>query len=57
MIALSDVERAAATIAPHVRRTPVLALSGLQQAFDVKAEIVAKLECLQSRAPSRRGAP
>ncbi len=47
MIVLSDVERAAEAIRPHVRRTPVLALTGLKQPFGVKADIVAKLECLQ----------
>ena len=47
MITLSDVRKAAAAIEPHVRQTPVLPLSGLQKAFDVKADIVAKLECLQ----------
>ncbi len=47
MITLADVEKAARALEPWVRHTPVLSLGGLQKPFEVKAEIVAKLECLQ----------
>ncbi|MDX6638071.1 MAG: threonine dehydratase [Solirubrobacterales bacterium] len=44
-IAIEDIERAAATVAPLVRRTPVLAAGELSRRFG--APVALKAECLQ----------
>ncbi|GGE04097.1 serine/threonine dehydratase [Aureimonas endophytica] len=46
MIALSDIEAAARRIAPHIRRTPLLAATALREPVST-AELFLKLECLQ----------
>jgi threonine dehydratase len=45
MISRTEIQDAGRRIAPHVRRTPVLALE--EKAFGIDARIFLKLECLQ----------
>ena len=47
MIDIAAIERAAKAVAPHVRHTPVMPLTGLQRPFAVDGTVIAKLECLQ----------
>lgn len=47
MISLADIENARDRIAPHVRRTPVIAASGLQAPITGVDELWLKLELLQ----------
>ena len=46
MITLDDIRAARARIAPHIRRTPTLRLSGLKQPLPSE-RVTLKLECLQ----------
>ncbi|MGH9567998.1 MAG: pyridoxal-phosphate dependent enzyme, partial [Candidatus Angelobacter sp.] len=45
MISRTEIQEAARRVAPHVRRTPSLALE--DGAFGIDAKIFLKLECLQ----------
>jgi threonine dehydratase len=47
MISLTDIENARDRIAPHVRRTPVIAASGLQASIPGVDDLWLKLELLQ----------
>ena len=47
MIDLADIENARNRIAPHVRRTPVVAFDRLHRPLDTGARLSLKLECLQ----------
>ena len=47
MITLDDVREAAARIAPHVRRTPLIAARCLKDDPCSDGELLLKLECLQ----------
>lgn len=44
---ISDIEAARERIAPHIRRTPVLALGQLQSPLARPTKVTLKLECLQ----------
>ena len=46
MITLDDIRAARMRIAPHIRRTPVIAASGLKDRLE-PARVTLKLECLQ----------
>ena len=46
-ITVDDIEAARRRIAPHARRTPVIALDQLQSALARPARVTLKLECLQ----------
>jgi len=47
MIDLEDIRAAEARIRPHIRRTPVLAVSGTQDPLPLTAEVTLKLELFQ----------
>ncbi len=47
MISLDDIKAARTRIAPHVRRTPTLEVSGVKTALPTSARVTLKLECLQ----------
>ena len=48
MITIADVEAARQRIAPHLRRTPVMAVSQTRDKWGEKERITLKLECLQA---------
>jgi threonine dehydratase len=48
MITIADVEAARTRIAPHVRRTPVMALAQTREAIAGACRVTLKLECLQA---------
>ena len=48
MITIADVEVARKRIAPHVRRTPVMALAQTREALGGAYRVTLKLECLQA---------
>jgi threonine dehydratase len=47
MIDLAAIEAARERIAPHIRRTPVMALTQAKDPPPVSADVILKLECLQ----------
>lgn len=47
MISIGDIEAARARIAPHVRHTPTLNVSGAKNPLPISANVTLKLECLQ----------
>jgi threonine dehydratase len=47
MITIADIEAARRRIAPHVRRTPVMALAQTRDMGEEAARVTLKLECLQ----------
>ena len=47
MITIGDIEAARTRIAPHVRHTPVMRMSGAKDTLPVKGQVTLKLECLQ----------
>ena len=47
MITIADIEAARERIAPHVRRTPVMRVSGVMDSLPTNAPVTLKLECLQ----------
>ncbi|MBK1866002.1 pyridoxal-phosphate dependent enzyme [Aestuariivirga sp. YIM B02566] len=47
MITIRDIEAARSRIAPHIRRTPIMALDQLQAAIPHQPKVTLKLECLQ----------
>ena len=47
MIDLAAIEVARERIAPHIRRTPVMALTQAKEPPLVSADVILKLECLQ----------
>ena len=47
MISLDDIKAARARIAPHVRHTPTLDVSGVKTGLPTSARVALKLECLQ----------
>lgn len=47
MISITDIEAARERIAPHVRRTPVMALGQTRDPLPLAARVTLKLECLQ----------
>ena len=47
MISIADIEAARARIAPHVRHTPTLVVSGVKTELPTSACVTLKLECLQ----------
>jgi threonine dehydratase len=47
VITVADIETARDRIAPHVRRTPVMHMTGAKDALPTTAQVTLKLECLQ----------
>jgi len=47
MITIADIEAARERIAPHVRHTPVMHMTGAKDGLPTRAKVTLKLECLQ----------
>jgi threonine dehydratase len=47
VITIGDIEAASERIAPHVRRTPVMRVTGAKEPLPTDARVTLKLECLQ----------